>query len=386
MARLLDLSDEIILLIVGYLQATNQQIALRFYELADAHHCAVHPYYVDHYPPQGLKSLQSLLLASRRLNNVLTPIFYRDVFILPYHYNCKTAPLKLFKRSVQQNPSLSEYIISASFRDRRPRDGSIGDAIPFFWFDNIQTLTIHDFDEPEPLQFVNDSHIGTSPVKCLRLLECDAHKEALATVLSCPAALKILHYDPRPKDPDPGYWGDDSDEPSEEWPAAAFVHALQSQKTSLEELILTHPCGLDLGPPIDLSSFEVLKTLRIYQSFLAGWDVIYTVWQDLPQNLEVLEVFYDVDPFLSERDDEPYDNLLPDLIRHKRTHFPRLHSVTIYDGSGSDSSEHLPEPWPLPSSLASKAEAAGIKLIVWLGLRNEPNFEGIDVFELLKAS
>lgn len=105
------------------------------------------------------------------------------------------------------------------------------------------------------------------------------------------------------------------------------------------------------------------------------------------------DYFLDDDP---DDPDEPYDLSLHDLITDKRTHFPHLHSVTIYsrempetaDGYGTGWTEHLPELWPLPSSLASEAEAAGIKLVVWLGLREGPNFEDLDfdVVESLKAS
>jgi len=391
MARLLDLPDEIILLIAEYLQATNQQTALWFYELAEAY-----DYAIDVNPPQSVKSLHSLLLASSRLNNLLTPVFYRDVFVRRDPYDDKTPPLEMLKRSVQQDPSLSEYIISASFRGETPRHGSIRDAIPFFWFPNIQTLTIYDFDEREPQVFVTDSHIGTSPVTRLSLLECSANEDALAEVLSWSAALQILHFDAGTKEPDPGYYGNDDDVEPEEWDAAAFVRALQSQKTTLEELILTHPEEVLPVAPINLVSFGVLKTLRIYQSFLAGLEYFHTVWEYLPPNLEVLEVFNNDDYFLDDDPDEPYELPLHDLITDKRTHFPHLHSVTIYsretaetaDGYGTGWTEHLPELWPLPSSLASAAEAAGIKLVVWLEPREGPNFEDLDfdVVQSLKAS
>jgi hypothetical protein len=44
------------------------------------------------------------------------------------------------------------------------------------------------------MRFENTSHISTSPVECLRLFDCGAHKEALATILSWLVALKVLHY------------------------------------------------------------------------------------------------------------------------------------------------------------------------------------------------
>jgi hypothetical protein len=79
MARLLDLPDKIILEIIDYLHNDTQQIKLSFYELRDAYR-----YTIEHNPLQRVKDLYSLLLASRRLNCLLTPIFYRDIFVRKY--------------------------------------------------------------------------------------------------------------------------------------------------------------------------------------------------------------------------------------------------------------------------------------------------------------
>jgi hypothetical protein len=79
MARLLDLPDEVILEVIDYLRTDTKQIKLPFYELGDAYR-----YAIGHNPSQRVKYLHSLLLASRRLNSLLTPIFYRDIFVREY--------------------------------------------------------------------------------------------------------------------------------------------------------------------------------------------------------------------------------------------------------------------------------------------------------------
>lgn len=389
MARLLDLPDELILAIVDYLQMDTKQVQLPFYQLGDAYR-----YVIDHNPSLRVKRLHSLLLTSYRLSGLLRPIFYRDIFVREYCRVGQEAPLLQLKWSLEKNPSLQEHIISATVPCRSSWRGghSIHDIFQFFWFTNIQTLTIHKFIDWEPLKFENNSHIGTSPVECLRLIDCGAHEEALAAVLSWPAALKILHYDA-----DQGEWeGLRGNEPLESWSCAALVRTLQSQKRTLEELTMTRPWldheGLGGGPRIDLSEFKSLTTLRIYHVFLCGWDDRDGVWECLPRSLEVLEVFYDdhdLTPFLCETDDG-YDTFVLDLIRHKEAHLPYLRAVTIYSREAvydHETEEDLPAGlWRLPSSLAREAESAGIKLNVWLGYPDAPNFEEADIFGSLKTS
>ncbi|KAJ5806780.1 hypothetical protein N7474_010372 [Penicillium riverlandense] len=389
MARLLDLPDELILVIVDYLQMDTKHVELSFYELGDAYRYAIK----QNQPPR-VKYLHSFLLACHRLNSLLQPIFYHDIFVREYCHVGEKVPVQQLKWSLEKNPSLEQHIFSAitpcggSWGDR-----SIRDIFQSFWFSNIQTLTIHEFKDWEPMQFENNSHIGTSPVECLRLISCGAHEAALAAVLSWPAALKILHYDA-----EQGEWeGHYGNEPAKSWTCAAFVRALRSQRKTLAELTMTRPWldheGLGNGPRIDLSEFTSLKTLRIYHVFLCGWDDPYGIWKGLPQSLEVLEVFYDdieLTQFLCEGNDERYDTFVLDLIRHKRSHLPYLRTVTIFSFEGGydpETEEYLPAGlWTLPSSLAREAESAGVTLNVWLGHADAPNFEQTDVFESLKIS
>ena len=107
----------------------------------------------------------------------------------------------------------------------------------------------------------------------------------------------------------------------------------------------------------------------------------------------MLEVFYDdtdLTQFLCETNDERYDTFVLDLIRHKRSHLPNLRTVTIFSSEAvydPETEEYLPAGlWTLPSSLAREAESAGVKLNVWLGYSDAPNFEEADVFGSLKFS
>lgn len=387
MVGLLDLPYEILLFIADYLEAGIEQsdVQVPFYRLADAHR-----YAIDHDPPRIIGELRSLILLCRHFHGLITPILYRDILLR----DCfgERRPRDQLNRTLEQNPGLKEYINSVSITCGRPEDDdSINSLIPFFWYPGMHTLTIHKFNDWSPLEFEHNSHVGTSPVQVLRLIDCGAHEEALAEVISWPAALKILHYDA-----EQGEWyGHYGDEPAKEWTAAAFVRTLQSQKSTLEELVITRPRldheGLGNGPRIKLSEFTTLKTLRIHHVFLCGWDDPLGVWGDLPPNLEVLEVFYDdtdLTRFQVECDTDRYDPFLPDLIRHKKSHLPRLHTVTIYsserpdgyESDGEDERKDLPQLWEVPSSLASESEAAGITLKVWLGVDDWTPLDNPEIF------
>ncbi|KAJ5549850.1 hypothetical protein N7535_002207 [Penicillium sp. DV-2018c] len=331
MARLLDLPNEMILEIFDYLQQTDTKpIKLTFYMVG-----AAYRYVTQHSPLERVKHLHSLLLASRHLNSLLTPIFYRDICVRDHLRIGEKIPIEQLKWTLKKDPSLQEHIVSAILPFGRSWDQCwIRDIFQVFWFTNIQTLTLYKFNDWKAMGFENNSHVGTSPVQCLRLFWCGAHEEALAAVLSWPAALKVLHYEAWE-----GEWEDHfEDRPCKPWTCAAFVRTLQPQRRTLEELTMTRPWidheGMFNGPRIDLSEFTALQTLRISHVFLCGWDDPSGVWKNLPHNLEVLEVFYDdydLAEFLSEEsDDESYDPFLLDLIRNKRAHLPHLRTVTIH--------------------------------------------------------
>ncbi|KAJ5652432.1 hypothetical protein N7507_009858 [Penicillium longicatenatum] len=209
--------------------------------------------------------------------------------------------------------------------------------------------------------------IGKSPVKALNLIRCGAHEEALATVLSWPAALEVLHYDV-----EQGEWDGFIDEPDRRWTCAAFVRTLQPQKGSLKELTLTRPWldheGLFNGPRIHLRDFTALTTLRIYHVFLCGEDDPLEAWRSLPRSLEELEIFYDDSDLTTFEEDE----FLSGLLVHKEEHLPRLRRISIASPEiiwDTETQECKPaRRWSPPPPLAHALEIAGLTLDVQLGI------------------
>ncbi|EED12978.1 hypothetical protein TSTA_054860 [Talaromyces stipitatus ATCC 10500] len=373
MARLLDLPDELILLVVDYVQADTTQTALPFYKLGDAYRRSV-----EQNPPQRIKDLRSLRLVSARLSNLLKPIFYRNICIRENRF--RNYPQNQLNWSLENDSKLKEHIISAIV----PCNHSIHDVYQYFWFPNIQALSILRFNDWEPMEFEDDSHIGTSPVTALNLIGCGAHEDALAAVLSWPNALEVLHYDAEQVEWD-GYYGD---EPAKTWTCAAFVRTLQPQKATLRELTLTRPWlvheGLGNGPRIDLSDFTALTTLRIYQVFLCGEEDPLEAWRSLPRNIEGLEVFYD-DWELTRFDE---DDFLRGLLAHKKEYLPHLRTVSINSPEqtwDSDIEEFKPAgQWTPPSPLARAFKTVGVNIHIWLGPVEPPKFEELDIPQLLE--
>lgn len=385
MARLLDLPDELLSAIIAYLHAdstattTITQRTLPFHRWAEMYHRVI-----EQIPSLPLENLRSLLLVCRRLNRFVKPIFYHDICIRDSFPKNRLDDLQW---TLEKDPSLREHIFSVVV----PCSESILEAYPFFWFPNIEQLSILKFNDWEPLLFHDDSHIGTSPVRVLHLIACGAHEEALAAVLSWPAALAVLHYDT-----EQGEWGGHYEgQPVYEWTCAAFVRTLQPQKATLRELTLTRPPlvheGLGNGPRIDLTGFNALVTLRIYHVFLCGVDDRHEAWRALPRSLEVLEVFYDdtdLTQFRDEGDSYAPDPWLLALVRHKRMHLPYLRSVSINSPEciwDSDREEELPAgPWTPPSSVTSEFAAAGVKLDVWIGYVDPPDWKRMKFPQVLE--
>ncbi|KAJ5365377.1 hypothetical protein N7517_008263 [Penicillium concentricum] len=367
MARLLDLPAEVILSIAEYLQIDTKQAPLQFYEYGDAY-----GYVKDHDPPPSVRNLHSFLLAANRpYSRFLQEMFYRDVFV-PGRLNhsekgAKNCPLQLLDRTLKEDPSLQEHIISATI----PCEDSIHFG-QFFWFTNIRELTIigsytGDWDP----SFEGDSHIGTSPVECLRLISCEADEEALTTIFSWPAALKKFT------------------SMLNKAHGIAVAGTAESRRGHVLHL------GLGDGPHIDLTEFTALKTLRIYHVFLCG-EGHPEPWQSLPRSLVVLEVYYDdlrIGEYLSGADRAPLDHFIPKLIQHKRSHLPNLHTMIVHSSEGtsdpelSTSSDWTVGLWEVPPLLAQVCDEAGVKLNVWLGSEEGLKFdEEDDILRSLKRS
>jgi hypothetical protein len=368
MARLLDLPDELILLIIDHVQADTTQISLPFYDRRD-----VYRRLVEQNPPQRIKDLRSLCLVSARLNNMLKPILYRNICVRSNHLQNQ------LKWSLENDPKLEEYIISAIV----PCNRSIIEVYQFFWFPNIQALSIHGFNDWEALEFEDDSHVGTSPVTTLNLINCGAHEEALATILSWPTTLEVLHYDAEQIEWE-GHYGD---EPAKSWTCAAFVRTLQPHKATLRELTLSRPWldheGLGNGLRIDLHDFTALTTLRIYHVFLCGEEDPLEAWSSLPRRLERLDVFYD-DWELTRFDE---DDFLRGLLAHKKEHLPYLRTVSIHSPEqtwDSDTEEFKSTgQWTPPSPLAQAFKTAGVDVDIWLGPVEPLKLEELDLSQFL---
>ncbi|KAL2787784.1 hypothetical protein BJX66DRAFT_340866 [Aspergillus keveii] len=304
-------------------------------------------------------------------------MFYRNICVRENTF--RNRPLDQLKRTLENNPNLKEHIISAIV----PCQDSIYDCYQFFWFPNMQTLSILRFND-WTLKFDDDSYVGTSPVTALNLISCGAHEKALAAVLSWPVALEVLHYDAEQIE----WEGPYGDEPGTSWTCAAFVRSLQPQKATLRELTLTRPWldheGLFNGPRIDLSDFTALTTLRIYQVFLCGLDDPLEAWKSLPRSLEELEIFYD-DWDLTRFDE---DEFLLGLLAHKKEHLPQLRTVSIvspestWDTGTQD--DGPAGPWTPPSPLGRAFESAGLNVDVHLGPINPTKFEKLDIPRLLE--
>jgi hypothetical protein len=362
MTDLLDLPGEILLMILDYVLLKHDNEAEAAVRNGPTTFQDWTGQYINaHENPMSQRTtdIYRLMRSCHRLNKLLKRTFYRDIVVRRGWLGPQ--PRELLKRTLEDDRGLEKYIVSASV----PCDDSIADLTPFFWLPNIHTLTIAKFNDWEPLE--DPPEAGTSPVRVLRLLDCGAHEEALAAVLSWPANLEELHYDA-----EQGEWaGHYQGHPAQEWTCEAFVRTLQAQKESLKTLTLTRPPlvheGLGYGPRIDLGDFSLLTTLRIYHVFLCGWDDEREAWKALPKSLEELEVYYDdadVIKFL-----ETEETFLVNLIRHKEEHYPRLRKVMVstpelrWDEEIEEKME--PGPWPPPEFLVRECEQAKVELSVW---------------------
>jgi hypothetical protein len=221
MARLLDLPAELILAIIDYLQVDTKEASLLFDRLG-------YDQVYSPEPPLSVSRLHSFLLANCRLNSLLQPLLYRDIFVR------RNVQLKQLSRSLQNNPSLKEHIISATLPWHSSMHGTLNGISHFFWFNNLRTLTIYGFCDWDSLKF-DDSLIGTSSVECLRLIACGAHEQPLTTLLSWPVALKTLYYGIDKREWRLNYLFQLK---RTLWTRAAFMRALQRQKATLVELTL----------------------------------------------------------------------------------------------------------------------------------------------------
>ncbi|KAJ5933730.1 hypothetical protein N7454_006059 [Penicillium verhagenii] len=360
MAQLSDLPDEVILVIVNYMEEGKGQRNLPFYKWADFFECAVR-----RHQPQQNKDLRSLYLVSRRFHRLLKQIYYENICVREGPYHDQPLSIDRLKRTLRDEPYLQTFIVSALV----PCKTSLYDFFCFYWFPNIETLSIIRCNTMDPLE--DESGLrqfsGKSPVKALNLIRCGAQEEALSAILSWPAALEVLHYDA-----EQGEWGDFYNEPAKRWTCAAFVRALQPQRGSLKELTLSRPWldheGLYTGPRIHLRDFTALTTLRIYHVFLCGEDDPLEARRSLPRCVEELEIFYDDSVLTTFEEDE----FLLGLLVHKEEHLPHLRRISIVSPEAiwdAEKEEFKPAGRRTPPPpLAHALERAGLALDVQLGI------------------
>lgn len=356
--QFLDLPDELILVIVNYVQAEKGRRDLPFYKRGDLFASAT-----QQDPPQQKEDLRSLYLVSRRFHRLLKQKYYENICVREDSFH--NYPLDRLKRTLRDEPNLQNFIVSAVV----PCKTSLYDFFCFYWFPNIQTLSILRFNAMDSLENKSGlrKFMGKSSVTALNLIRCGAHEEALATILSWPAALEVLHYDAEQGEWD-GFYGDGT---ARSWTCAAFVRTLQPQMGSLKELTLTRPWldheGLFNGPRIHLRDFTALITLRIYQVFLCGEDDPLEAWRSLPRSLEELEIFYDDWDLTTFQGDE----FLLGLLMHKAEHLPHLRRISIASPEmiwDTEKEEYNPAGrWSPPPPLAHALEIAGLTLDVQLG-------------------
>lgn len=345
MTRLLDLPDELLMAIADFVRGGEDPKTFPFSERA----LAYEKFLTKRLPVQ-IQYLHSLYLVSRRFYLLLKPTFYRRIYVCSGCCDeCEYPPLRLLENSLADDAAIKEYIVSAV----PPCRGSIEEVYRFFWFPNIQELSIRRFDDWDSLGLNDDSKVGTSPVKELSLIGCDTGMEALAAVLSWPAGLEVLHLDSYCGPCLLGTWALTGSST-----CAPLTGCLKQQKESLRVLTLTQRTWSsepDEEPQLDLSDLTALTTLRICRAFLEGDGNPFETWRKLPSNLEELEIHYTVQ-FLTLHKDDPF---LHGLLENRAEHFPKLGTVSTSqdkrreDNQGSviadDSSAilHMPYSWTL---------------------------------------
>jgi hypothetical protein len=372
MANLKTLPEELIHHIVSFLSSASSSRPkhLSFHAWAD-------DYSADPATPdEGTSSLLALTYTSRRLNELISPHLYHTIRIP----KSRDIPrLELLAATLAADTGLAFSVQDVSITGEN--SDSPWRLLPFFFLENINTLTVYNFRGWNRLEWEDDEDevdentriSATSSVRVLRLLNCGAHEPPLAQLLAWPKALEELHYDVDQLEWEGTYEG----RAPISWTCDAFVRALQPQKLNLKTLTLTRPPliheGIFNGVRISLVDFTALTTLRIFHVFFCGWDAGRDAWMGLPPNIEVLEVFYDdteLSTFVANNDDGEW---LDELAVKKRGGFyPQLRSVcvrTMEEIYGGDDNEVVTDSWSIPTSLAHTFEELGIELRVILGVK-----------------
>lgn len=228
----------------------------------------------------------------------------------------------------------------------------------------IYTLCISDFNNSYAPTLPKTA--GTSCVKVLRLPRCGAHENVLTEILSWPKALEELWYEAYQDHWDWRRAG----ETLPQWESTAFVRALRFQKDSLKHLGITRRLqyhkDVSSNPPINLSNFTALTSLRLFHTCLVGggFGPAKNIHENLPPQLELLEVYYDDTPY--HRFAEVHElGWLTDLALLKPTRLPALKTVAIFSPERLgeiEGDEENHDAWVPPSCVSEAFKQASIAL------------------------
>ncbi|KAI1075215.1 hypothetical protein F5B20DRAFT_560456 [Whalleya microplaca] len=285
MARLLMLSNEILLEIISYLRSEqspslhNSPFIYFPRELKQANRVAA----------ESVKNLYSVALVCNRLYNVAVSVLYNQIPLLT-NYDRSL----IFVLTLERAPHLSAHIRHVDISVSRGYNPDTIDFYSLFWLPNVHTICIRDFNSWHGWKFDNQDHVRTSPVKILKLLNCGAHEEPLAEVLSWPESLQELWYDANQVEWSGSYEGQDP----VEFTCSAVERAMSSQAGCLEKLVFTRRGpdheGLGYSDLLNVRKYGKLKSFCVNAVFLLGLDPeSVRVWEHLPKSLEELDICYD---------------------------------------------------------------------------------------------
>ena len=318
MPRLTDLANEVLLQIASYLEPDAERHVGPFHTWGQLLEIQAKR------ARRQLQTVNALALSCKRLHGLVTPVLYSYIALTDTNRYAQPQ-LPLLLHTLENNESLKNYV-------RRAAVGGL-DASQFqalFWLPRIHSLSIRDFADLEAWEWEGEEHVGTSPVRTLRLANCGAHEPTLTDILSWPSALEELWYEADQVEWDGHYEGEEAPGYS----VAAVERCLKRQAGSLRKLVFSRPVqcheGLGYSGVVDLSGFTKLESLSINHVFLVSWDQDSNVCERLPKSLVELDVFYDDHDYVTfMMGDAQRPGWLFDLLEKKRQCCPALERVRI---------------------------------------------------------
>lgn len=309
------------------------------------------------------KDIKSLIMCCRKLYAGLSQLLYDQIPSL------SIPRLQNLERTLQTQPGLARNI---TFVDVADYDLDLLDHVQFFfWLPSIKSICLTGFCAWRPLGL--KSKFGTSPVEKLYLRECGAHDQALTEMFSWPRKLKELWFEWE------CYRGQNDYLTSRAVASAALVQA-----ENLEKLVITRDgpgesrVRNDSQYTLNGTKLQRLRELCISKHYLVG-EYDTSCWDEIPPNIESLEIFYD-----------QYDTLFPsprptwllELLRQKmfgncahklkrlrtmcsKSNFQWNSSSIPYQSSSLTQSIQMYD--PVPQDLKDACNSAGVSYSVHVG-------------------